>query len=174
MGRILQAIFFLWIGWIVLVVIYHVVVGLFEFLKGVLGAFFDSPSPPYCPASRQSHVETTQDSRTPDGAGPKFPTPSGASAQPKSPQVIHLGAVASVPASKRPVKLELTVDYSARLAGSSCLIVRVRGGPDGGRVGGITYALSCTVNEGARKYMLGDRRHAVINPDPLKGSYVVN
>jgi hypothetical protein len=41
-------------------------------------------------------------------------------------------------------------------------------------VGGITYALLCTVNEGARKYMLGDRRSSVMHPDPFKGSYVLN
>jgi hypothetical protein len=92
----------------------------------------------------------------------------------KAVPVIHLGGVASTPAAQRLTKFELTVEYNARLAGSSYFIVRVRGGPDGGRVGGITYALSCTVNEGARKYMLGDRRSAVINPDPFKGLYVLN
>lgn len=92
----------------------------------------------------------------------------------KAVPVINLGGVASSPAAERPAKLELSVDYNARLAGSSYLIVRVRGGPEGGRVGDITYALSCTVSQGARKYMLGDRRSAVINPDPFKGSYVLN
>ncbi len=92
----------------------------------------------------------------------------------KAVPVIHLGGVAAAPVVQRRTKLELYVDYNARLAGSSYLIVRVRGGPDGGRVGGITYALSCTVNEGARKYMLGDRRSVVMHPDPFKGSYVLN
>jgi len=174
MGGILQVIFFIWIGWIVLVVTYHVVVGLFEFLKEVLGSFFDSPALPYRPASRQSNVENTQDSRKPDGTWPKFPTPSGASAQSTSPQVIQLGAVPPVPTLKRPAKLELTVDYNARLAGSSYLVVRVRGGPDGGRVGGITYAFSCNVNLQQQDYALGDRRSPNIIPEAFKGHYKLN
>jgi len=107
-------------------------------------------------------------------ASSSAPKPAPASTESKPSPGNPVGAVAAVPTSERPAKLELTVEYNARLAGSSYLIVRVRGGPDGGRVGGITYALSCTVNEGARKYMLGDRRSAVINPDPFKGLYVLN
>lgn len=113
---------------------------------------------------------------SPEANEADFPTskPDADAGPAKAVPVIHLGGVASSPAAQRPAKLELSVDYNARLAGSSYLIVRVRGGPEGGRVGDITYALSCTVSQGARKYMLGDRRSAVINPDPFKGSYVLN
>jgi hypothetical protein len=107
-------------------------------------------------------------------ASPSAPKPAPASIKSKPPQVIQLGAVAPVSTSKRPAKLELTVDYNARLAGSSYLIVRVRGGPDGGRVGGITYALSCSVNLQQQDHALGDRRSSNVIPEAFKGYYTLN
>jgi len=160
MGGVLQVLFFLWLGWVVLVIFYQVLTEVFKFLKDLLGSFLDNLSSSSRVAEdKTGNIRNTGVARTDNARGNP---------------VIHLGGVASAPAVQRPTKLELCVDYNARLARSSYLIVRVRGGPDGGRVGGITYELSCTVSEGARKYMLGDRRSAVINPDPFKGSYVLN
>jgi hypothetical protein len=174
MGGILQSIFFLWIGWIVLVVIYHVVVEVFKFLKEVLGSLFDDPDPPSRPEPSQVQRRTAADSHRPDHEYRQPWAPDMSTGQPRSAPAIRLGGNTTFQTPKRPAKLELAIDYNARLAGSSYLIVRVRGGPDGGRVGGITYSLSCTADVHQIEYALGDRRSIVANPEAFKGLYALN
>jgi hypothetical protein len=174
MGGLLQFIFFLWLGWIVLVVIYHVVVEVFKFLKEVLGSLFDAPDPPSRPEPSQVQRRTAADSQRPDHEYRKPWVPDSSTGQPRGAPAIRLSGNASFPMPKRPAKLELAIDYNARLAGSSYLIVRVRGGPDGGRVGGITYSLSCTADVHQIEYALGDRRSIIANPEAFKGLYALN
>ena len=174
MGGVLQVIFFLWLGWVVLVVVYHVVVGIFQFLKEILGSFFDTPAPPSRPATGQGHSSSTAELRQSTHNHSKPAAPVAATVQPKNTTVIQPAGTGSVPAYKRPAKLELAVEYNARIAGSSFIIVRVRGGPAGYRVGGITYSLSCSVNVHQLDYALGDRRSGAVNPDVYMGLYALN
>jgi hypothetical protein len=174
MGGVLQVIFFLWLGWVVLVVVYHVVVGIFQFLKEILGSFFDTPAPPSRPVTGQGHSSPTADSRQSTHNHSKPSAPVVATAQPKNPTVIQPSGTGFIPAYRRPAKLELAVDYNARITGSSFIVVRVRGGPAGYRVGGITYALSCSVNVHQLDYALGDRRSGAVNPDVYMGLYALN
>jgi hypothetical protein len=174
MGGLLQFIFFLWLGWVALVVIYHVVVEVLKFLKEVLGSVFDAPDPPSRPEPSQVQRRTAADSQRPDHEYRKPWAPDMPTDQPRTSPAIRLSGTASLPTPKRPANLELAIDYNARLAGSSYLIVRVRGGPDGGRVGGITYSLSCTVDLQQQDYALGDRRSLNVIPEAFKGYYILN
>lgn len=174
MGGLLQVIFFLWLGWVVLVVIYHVVVGIFQFLKEIFGSFLDTPAPPSRPVTGHGHSSPTADSRPSPHNHSKPSAPVAATVQPKITTVIQPAGTVSVSANRRPAKLELAVDYNARITGSSFIIVRVRGGPVGYRVGGITYSLSCSVNVHQLDYALGDRRSSAVNPDAYTGLYALN
>ena len=102
---------------------------------------------------------------------PAVPPPAPVSNKPNVNPVILLGGTVPVRPVKRPANLEFVVDYNSRLAGSSYFIVRVRGGPDGGRVGGITYAITGTVNVHQIDYSLRIRGSTIVNPAAFRGLY---
>jgi hypothetical protein len=152
MGALVKFIFWLWVGWIVVVLVFQVLAAIFKFLSELVGSLSVAPEKPEAPkptppAQPRSHGLTLDD------VGPPRKLPiSEDHSQAYSP-------------------LELSVEHIDARGPQSRLEIKIRGGePDSG-AGSISYVITAKTKISGHFFALGDGRSIKEIPGPFSKSY---
>jgi len=152
MGAFLKFIFWLWVGWIVVVLVFQVLAAIFKFLSELLESVSAAPEKPEAPkltlpAQPRSHGLTFDDV----GPARKLPISEG------HPQLFS--------------PLELSVEHIDARGPQSRIEIKIRGGePDSG-AGSISYVITAKTKIGGQFFTLGDGRSIKEIPGPFSKSY---
>jgi hypothetical protein len=158
MSKVLQVLFFLWIGWVVLVVVFQFFAAIFQILAEKLPPLFNRLTPPpRSPASKVPH---------PVAKDPGHPAP-----KPTLPSRLD---VMPLPNECPGYPLGFSVESGVSQDAQTFLTFKVSGGPRGAKPNSVAYVVTASCILDGKPHVLADQGFIVSKPAPFRKVFVLD